>query len=128
MLAVPIGEVPALCLPSFPRGWANIAGMHRPPEMYVLVFREGAQSVGYCRLNPHFPGCFPFVLAEPSRRLVPALRSMKGYLRSEQPILKLTIWEPRLAEACRAAGLALNYELLKTRRAGERLGPPSAGA
>jgi GNAT superfamily N-acetyltransferase len=117
--AVPIGKVPEPSRPSFPREWAHLAGMHRPPDTHVLIFRDGAESVGYCRLNPHFPGCFPFVVDRPSERLMPALHSLQGYLRPDRSILKLTVWGSALAEACRQAGLELNYELFKMQRKGE---------
>ena len=116
IVAVPISEVPESSLPSFPREWSHIAGMHRPPDTYVLIFRDGAESIGYCRLNPHFPGCFPFVVDLPSERLMPALRSMKGYLRSDKSILRLTVWDSAVAEACSRAGLELTCELFKMYR------------
>ena len=116
IVAVPIGEVPESALPPFPREWSHIAGMHRPPDTYVLIFRDGAESIGYCRLNPHFPGCFPFVVDRPSERLMPALRSLKDYLRPDKSILRLTVWSPTVAEACRRAGLELTCELLKMYR------------
>jgi len=116
IVAVPIDEVPESSLPSFPREWALIAGIHRPPHTYVLIFRDGAESIGYCRLNPDFPGGFPFVLDRPSERLMPALCSMKDYLRSDKLVLKLTVWDSAVAEACKRAGLRLNYELLKMYR------------
>jgi hypothetical protein len=113
IVAVPISKVPASVWPSFPQEWTLIAEMHQPPDTYVLIFRHGAESIGYCRLNPNFPGCFPFVVARPAERLMPALRSMKDYLRSDKSILKLTVWDSAVAEACKGAGLELNYELLK---------------
>lgn len=114
--AVPISEVPESSLPSFPREWTDIAGMHRPPDTYVLIFRHEAESIGYCRLSPDFPGCFPFVVDRPSERLMSTLCSMKEYLRSDKSILKLTVWDSAVAEACRRAGLEINYELLKMYR------------
>jgi GNAT superfamily N-acetyltransferase len=127
IVAVPIGEVPESSLPRFPREWAHIAGMHRPPDAYVLIFRQGTESVGYCRLNPWFPGCFPFVVDRPSQRLMPALRSIREYLQPNKSILKLTVWDSGIAEACRLAGLELSYELLKMWRVGDLLGEPVTG-
>ncbi len=116
--AVPIDTLPASDLPSFRREWANITTMHRPPDTYVLVFREGDRTVGYTRLNPGFPGCFPFVVEEPLRRLRAVLRVLVPYLRPDKEILKLTFWDSAMAEACRRAGLRLNYELVKMHRKG----------
>ncbi len=128
IVAVPICEVPDSSLPRFPPEWAHIAGMHQPPDTYVLIFRHGAESVGYCRLNPRFPGCFPFVVDQPAQRLMPALCSIKNYLRPDRAILKLTVWDSAVAQACRLAGLELNYELLKMHRADDRLGSSGTGA
>jgi len=38
--AVPITEIDATKLPTFPREWADIRSMHKPPDQYVLVFRD----------------------------------------------------------------------------------------
>jgi GNAT superfamily N-acetyltransferase len=115
--AVPISDASEASWPHFQREWAAIAQMHRPPDTYVLLFLQGAaDTVGYCRLDPNFPGCFPFVLDRPSVDLMAALRSISGYLLPDKPILKLTTWDPAVADACSKAGLELSYELLKMLR------------
>jgi GNAT superfamily N-acetyltransferase len=116
IVADPICDVPPSAVPAFPGEWESIASMHNPPDTYVLVFRDGGHTIGYCRLNPGFPGCFPFSLDQPTRNLMPALRAMRRYLRPEMSLLKLTVSDSALAGACAAAGLALNYELLKMYR------------
>jgi GNAT superfamily N-acetyltransferase len=118
IVAIPIDEVPESSLPRFRREWANIADMHQPPDNYVLIFREAAATIGYCRLNPQFPGCFPFVVDQPSQRLMPALRSIREYLQPDKSILKVTVWDSGAAEVCRRAGLELHYELVKMWKAG----------
>ena len=88
--------------------------MHQPPDAYVLIFRKGGQTVRYCRLSPGFPGCFPFVVDSPTERLLAVLRALVPYRRPEKAILKLTFWDSAVAQACRRAGLRLDYELLRS--------------
>jgi ribosomal protein S18 acetylase RimI-like enzyme len=119
IVATPISDMPQAAWPRFPEEWADLAQMHSPPRTYVFVFRQGETTAGYARLNPDFPGCFPFVVERPLANLMPAVASLRTYLLPGKSILKLTITEPQVAEACRRAGLQLNYELLKMmRRAG----------
>jgi hypothetical protein len=59
---------------------------------------------------------------------MPALCSIKNYLRPDKSILKLTVWDSAVAQACRLAGLEFNYELLKMHRADDRLGGSGTGA
>ena len=111
---VGIDEVPESKLPRFPEQWADIRSLHRPPEQYVLIFRDGdGQELGYCRLTPGFPGCFPFVLQDPDRRLKSALLGLRRYLLPDKEILKLTFADERVAAACRSLGIELNYSLFK---------------
>jgi len=114
--AVAIDAVAREQVPAFPLEWSNLPSMHRPPDTHVLIFREGTRTVGYCRLNPGFPGCFPLVVERPSERLMPVLRALIPYLRPDKDILKLTFWDSETADAYRSAGLRLNYELLKMHR------------
>jgi len=115
--AVPIVELPRSAWPSLPPEWATIGQLHDPPEQYVFVFHNPAgETLGYCRLSPQFPGCFPFVVEKPSENLAGVLRSLRPYPLPDKLILKLTFSADELAEACSALGLSLNYRLLKMMR------------
>jgi GNAT superfamily N-acetyltransferase len=118
VVAVPICDLPQESWPRFPQEWGKIAQMHRPPETYVLIFCKGDSTIGYARLNSNFPGCFPFVLANPSENLMPALASLRNCLLPEKQFLRLTVADGQIAAACRQAGLELNYELIKMMRCG----------
>lgn len=112
--AIPITEIPRQLKPTFPAQWSDLAEQHNPPKTYVLVFcLDGKRPIGYCRLNPDFPGCFPFELSSPSEQLMSALAGLKPYLSKELQILKLAFASPAMAQACDALGLKLNYRLYK---------------
>jgi GNAT superfamily N-acetyltransferase len=112
--AVPVTELEPACWPQFPREWANIAEMHRPPEQVVLLFQDlSGKNLGYCRFRPGFPGCFPFVLAQPLVNLLPVLQQLRPYALAGKEALVLTFSDDQLAEACRALGLKMNYQLFK---------------
>ena len=115
--AVPITDLSGSSVPQWPREWSNIADTHRPPEQYVLVFRdESGTHRGYCRLVPCFPGCFPFVVDRPATYLAGALHALREFLLPEKDILKLTFSDDALADACVELGLKLNYQLFKMLR------------
>jgi hypothetical protein len=112
--AVPITEVASDSIPAFPAQWAGLAEHHDPPASHVLVFcRKDGRSIGYCRLSPGFPGCFPFELASPAEHLAGAIKSLEPLLLSDHSILKLTFASQLVAEACDALGCELNYRLYK---------------
>jgi len=115
--AVPITDVDGSFVPQWPREWSNIADTHRPPERYVLVFRDESGAYrGYGRLTPRFPGCFPFVVDRPSTYLTGALHALRDFLLPEKDILKLTFSDDALADACAELRLKLNYRLFKMLR------------
>jgi GNAT superfamily N-acetyltransferase len=115
--AVAITYVDGSSVPQWPREWSNLAHTHRPPERYVLIFRDESGAYrGYCRLAPRFPGCFPFVVDRPSTYLAGALHSLREFLLPEKDILKLTFSDDALADACVELGLKLNYQLFKMLR------------
>jgi hypothetical protein len=112
--SVPINEVPRPAWPHFPPEWATLPEAHNPPEKYVFLFCDFASRVlGYCRLDPRFPGCFPFVLERPHENLAATLRSLREYLLPDKNVLKLTFSSGELADACTRLGLQLNYRLFK---------------
>src|SRR4030042_2136324 len=112
--ALPISEVSAALKPDFPLQWSNLPELHTPPKTYVLVFFLTAnQQVGYCRLVPDFPGCFPFELSSPEKHLSIALAKLKPFLSKQSNILKLTFSNPKIAKTCDAFGFKLNYRLYK---------------
>ena len=114
---VPITEIPTTEMPELPREWTNIRSMHRPPDQHVLVFLDKQDmNVGYCRLSPKFPGCFPFVVYQPSLHLSAVFNGLKQFLLPEKDILKLTFADEKLAETCASLGLELNYKLIKMMR------------
>ncbi|MBN1944639.1 MAG: GNAT family N-acetyltransferase [Bradymonadales bacterium] len=118
--AIPVVEIPRPEWPPLPREWGDLAETHSPPKRYVLLFRDrGGKTLGYCRLDPGFPGCFPLVLERPLENLASALEALHPYLRPEKDILKLTFSSDELADACRALGLGLNYNLVKMLRPGD---------
>lgn len=111
---LPISEVSEALRPEFPLQWSNLSESHNPPKMYVLVFRVADnQQVGYCRLVPTFPGCFPFELSSPKRYLSIALIRLKPFLSKQYEILKLTFANPKIARVCDSLGFKLNYRLYK---------------
>jgi ribosomal protein S18 acetylase RimI-like enzyme len=112
--AIPVTEVPQQLRPAFPEQWSHLTKWHDPPKTYVLVFcLEGKRQIGYCRLNPDFPGCFPFELSSPAEQLPGALAGLEPYLSKQHRILKLTFASPEVAQACNALGFKLNYRLYK---------------
>jgi len=113
--AAPITEVDNAVLPSFPDDWADIGSLHHPPDNYVLVFRtDDAQTAGFCRLSPEFPGCFPFVVdSNEVSRLADILISLDTYLNPEKEVLKLTFSDEAMADACEQLDFRLNYKLFK---------------
>ena len=112
--AIPVSDVPQQIIPDFPEQWSNLAEKHDPPKTYVLIFcLEGKQQIGYCRLNPEFPGCFPFVLSSPSTQIMSALAVLKPYLSKQHQILKLTFASSEMAQACNIYSFSLNYRLYK---------------
>jgi GNAT superfamily N-acetyltransferase len=118
--AVPINEADPEALPSFPEEWADIASMHDPPKNHVLIFMtDKAETTGFCRLSPEFPGCFPFVVdGSPVNRLARILCSLERYLNPGKEILKLTFPDGTLADECERLGFKLNYKLFKMEKAG----------
>ena len=112
--ALPVDEASEANMPELPGQWADFRSMHQPPGQYALLFyNEMGETIGYCRLSPGFPGCFPFSVKNPQKNLPGALRALKKYLRPDKDHLKLTLDEARLAEACNALGLQLNYKLFR---------------
>jgi GNAT superfamily N-acetyltransferase len=112
--AVPLSDAPEKQQLDLPPQWSDLAELHDPPKTYVLAFfLENKRQIGYCRLNPDFPGCFPFELSTPSRQLPGALAALKPYLSKQHRILKLTFANPQMALACDAQGFKLNYRLHK---------------
>jgi GNAT superfamily N-acetyltransferase len=117
--AVPITEVEKSRWPEFLPEWMNITELHRPPEEYVLLFfNSSGENQGYCRLTPHFPGCFPFVVKQPFANLIPVLQALHPYQLPNKDDLMLTFSDEDLADACRQSGLKLNYQLYKMFRRG----------
>lgn len=117
---VAVTEVPTTKMPELPQEWTNISSMHKPPDQYVLVFLDTQDNaIGYSRLNPKFPGCFPFVVNQPRLHLTAVFKGLARYLLPENDILKLTFADEELSEACRSLGLDLNYKLFKMIRRGE---------
>ncbi len=111
---IPITDVPKRRRPAFPDQWSHLAELHDPPKTYVFLFYlEGKEQVGYCRLSPGFPGCFPLELVSPARQLPGALASLRSYLLPEHEILRLTFADPEMAHACNTLGFTLNYSLYK---------------
>ena len=112
--ALPISEISEALRPEFPLQWSNLSESHNPPKTYVLVFRVADnQQVGYCRLVPDFPGCFPFELSSSNKYLPIALTKLKPFLSKQNKILKLTFSNPMIAQACDTFGFKLNYRLYK---------------
>jgi GNAT superfamily N-acetyltransferase len=117
IVATPMIDFDDSLLPVFPNEWSNIGSAHNPPNTYVLIFREGEnQIIGYCRLNPDFPGCFPFVVDDPSRCLPQALRALKEFLNPDKKILKLTFADKNLVDVCVQLSFSLSYKLFKMER------------
>lgn len=126
--AVPIVDVPEAALPRLPREWAAIAGMHRPPAVHVFVFQESGRTMGFARLNPGMPGCFPFVIERPTETLGSTLGAIRAWLEPNKRVLKFTVSDPDVADACRRYGMQQAYELLKMMRRGDRRPERGPGA
>ncbi len=112
--ALPVNEASEANMPELPGQWADFRSMHQPPGQYALLFcDERGETIGYCRLSPGFPGCFPFVVQNPEIYLPGVLLALRKYMLPEKDHLKLTLNGSMLAEACEAQGLRLNYRLYK---------------
>ena len=113
----PITDMAEEDMPPLDPQWADLRSLHSPPQQYAFVFQsQTGSNLGYCRLTPTFPGCFPFVIMEPSLNLMAVLNGLKEYLLPEKEILKLTFTDTDLAATCRAEGMALNSTMFKMRR------------
>ncbi len=111
---LPVDEVPGNTFSDLPNQWVDLRDMHHPPGQYVFIFKDAADNtVGYCRLTPGFPGCFPFQVNNPETNLPAALKGLQKYLIPEKKYLKLTFNDPALAKACEMYHLRLNYRLYK---------------
>lgn len=116
--AVPITDVDVSLIPPFSEEWRDLESLHKPPNNFVLIFStEGEKVVGYCRLNPDFPGCYPFVVNRFTvNRLSNILPSLKMYLNPEKQELKLTFSDKDLADVCAQLNFKLNYMLFKMKK------------
>jgi ribosomal-protein-alanine N-acetyltransferase len=113
----PITEIVDEDMPPLEPQWSDLRSLHKPPQQYAFIFQDRTgRNIGYCRLTPSFPGCFPFVISEPSLNLISVLLGFKEYLLPEKEILKLTFQDDRLATACQSEGMDLNYTLFKMSR------------
>jgi GNAT superfamily N-acetyltransferase len=121
LAAVPLKDVPEENRPELPGEWKDLESMHCPPQQYSLVFidEDSGFAAGYCRLNPGFPGCFPFTLLHPESYLVPAVEALKPYLDPAADVLKLTFSSEKLDSACSEHGMELNYRLHKMMKMNE---------
>jgi len=114
----PVEDVPETEMPELPGQWSDLRTMNHPPEQYVLIFFDKTgKNVGYCRLSPGFPGCFPFVVLQADRNLLPVLDRLREYLLPEKDHLKLTFNDEAIARACEKHGIELHYKLYKMVRA-----------
>jgi len=113
--AAPITDVDVSLIPPFSEEWRDLDSIHNPPDNYVLIFMtKRGQVVGYCRLNPDFPGCYPFVVNGVTvSKLSDILFSLKTYLNPEKKELKLTFSDKDLADVCEQLDFKLNYKLFK---------------
>jgi GNAT superfamily N-acetyltransferase len=112
--ALPVDEAFEASMPELPEQWGDFRALHKPPGQYALLFNdEQGEAIGYCRLSPGFPGCFPFSVNYPAVNLPGVLLALRGYLLPEKDHLKLTLDDPALAETCDTLGLRLNYKLYK---------------
>lgn len=114
IIAKQIVEIENSELPEFPSEWKNIKENHDPPENFVLIFKnDKGKTVGYCRLNPEFPGCFPFYIENPMENLIESLISLEKYLNHDKKELKLTFPSIEIEKACVKNNFKLNYKLYK---------------
>lgn len=110
----PVDQVPGDAFSGIPLQWADLRDLHHPPSQYVFIFDDGEDNqIGYCRFNPGFPGCFPFVINNPATNLPAVLKELQKYLFPEKNYLKLTFNDPALVQACDTYHLRLNYRLFK---------------
>ncbi len=111
---LPVDEASDEIMPELPEQWGDFRAMHRPPEQYALLFYdEKGRTIGYCRLSPGFPGCFPFAVTHPEANLPGALQALRKYLLPEKDLLRLTLDDRALVTACKELGLKLNFKLYK---------------
>jgi GNAT superfamily N-acetyltransferase len=111
---LPISEVPEAKMPELPLQWMDLRERHAPPNQYALIFfNEKGETIGYCRLAPGFPGCFPFALNQPETNLPGILNGLRKYLLPEKDHLKLTFNDEAIAKACDVNGIQLNCMLFK---------------
>lgn len=99
---------------SLPVGVRKWYDSHSYPNRQILVFSQrGVGFVGFCKLNPAFPGCSPFEVWQPDYDLNGLLVLLDGYLLPDKKRIRLTFEDAKLALAVEKAGHALNYRLFE---------------
>lgn len=99
---------------SLPGGVARWYDAYSYPGSQVLVFgQREVGHIGFCRLNPDFPGCSPFEIWQPDVRLGEILALLDDCLIPGKRRLKLTFADPSLAARSEEEGFRLNYKLFE---------------
>ena len=88
LTASPINNEDLTLLPQLSGEWSNLPSFHDPPRNYVLIFKDQHGKIqGFCRLNPNFPGCFPFIIRSQYNLFPEFLFSLKEFLNPEADVL-----------------------------------------
>lgn len=107
----PIVEFAPKSLPARVERWCE---SYSYPDNQVFMFTQPEVGyVGFCRLNPHLPGCAPFEVWQPDVSINALLVLFDEHLLPGKKTMRLTFADPRLAETLEVAGYALNYQLFE---------------
>ena len=97
-----------------PSGMAKWYGSYSYPGSQVLVFdQREVGHIGFCRLNPDFPGCSPLELWHQDVRLSEILVLLNDRLIPNKRKPKLTFSDAKLAARSEEEGYRLNYKLFE---------------
>lgn len=115
-----VHEIDRECFPDEPMGDRTLASAIQQ-DLWLALCDGLSETILCVRAdNPDAIRLYErlgFRSAESSCQFVlSVLRALTPYLRPDKEILKLTFWDPEMADACRTAGLRLNYELIKMHR------------
>ncbi|MFX1512852.1 MAG: GNAT family N-acetyltransferase [Promethearchaeota archaeon] len=114
LTASPIKNEDLAFLPQLSEEWSNLPSFHDPPRNYVLIFKNQQDKIqGFCRLNPNFSGCFPFIIRSQYTLFPEFLFSLKEYINPDKTILKLTFSDQNLVNICKIKKFRLNQESFK---------------
>lgn len=99
---------------SLPKGMQRWYDSYSYPNRQVLLFSQlEIGFIGFCRLNPDFPGCSPFEVWQQDFKLNELLILLDDYLVDDKRRIKLMFTNAQIAIAAEKEGYTLNYKLFE---------------